>query len=77
MTDLERLALRPAEAARLLGVSGRTLWGWTRRGVIPFIRQGRIILYPLAALRAWLEEQSRTGTTAGVVSESQAPNEPT
>ena len=34
------LALRPVNAARLLGVSPRTLWEWTRAGLIPSVRIG-------------------------------------
>jgi excisionase family DNA binding protein len=64
-TDPERLALRPAEAARLLGVSGRTLWSWTSRGLIPFIRINRTILYPYSALKEWLDQKARA--TAGEV----------
>jgi len=58
MDDLERLALRPAEAARILGISARTLWSWTRRGVVPYVHVGRIVRYPRAALEAWLAEQA-------------------
>jgi len=68
--DLERLALRPVEAARVLGVSPRTLWSWTRRGLIPYIRVGRVIRYPYSTLREWLAREART--TAGVVSESKS-----
>lgn len=55
------LALRPRDAARLLGVSPRTLWGWTRDGLVPCVRVGtgkrRAVLYPLAELQAWLTQQ--------------------
>ena len=34
------LALRPRDAARMLGVSPRTLWGWTRAGIVPCVRVG-------------------------------------
>jgi excisionase family DNA binding protein len=49
-----RLSFRPKEAAKALGVSERVLWQWTRDGVIPHLRQGRVVLYPVEALRAWL-----------------------
>jgi excisionase family DNA binding protein len=62
---VERLALRRVEAARVLGISPRTLWTWTRTRHIPYVRIGRVVRYPYAALKAWLEEQSRT--TAGTV----------
>jgi excisionase family DNA binding protein len=52
------LALRPREAAKALGVSERTLWGWTHVGTVPHVRIGRTILYPVDALRDWLKQQS-------------------
>ncbi len=56
------LALRPRGAARMLGVSPRTLWGWTRDKLIPCVRVGtgkrRTVLYPVADLQAWLSRQT-------------------
>ncbi len=59
----EPLALRPRQAARLLGLSERWLWALTQpRGPIPCARVGsgrrKTILYPLAALRDWLAAQT-------------------
>ncbi len=51
------LALRPREAAVALGVSERLLWDWTHRGVVPHVRIGKAILYPVDALRRWLDQQ--------------------
>ena len=60
-----RLALRPREAARLLGVSERTLWQWTRDGLIPAARIGngkrRVVLYATADLQDWLSRQAGEG----------------
>lgn len=56
------LALRPRDAARLLGISPRTLWGWTHAGIVPCVRVGtgkrRTVLYPVADLQAWLSRQT-------------------
>lgn len=52
------LALRPREAARAIGVSERTLWDWTKRGLVPHVRLNKAILYPVDALRRWLDEQA-------------------
>jgi excisionase family DNA binding protein len=56
------LALRPRDAARLLGISPRTLWGWTRDGIIPCVRVGtgkrKTVLYSVADLQAWLTRQA-------------------
>jgi len=52
------LALRPREAAKALGISARTLWTWTKSGLLPCVRVGRgrrqVVLYPVEQLRAWL-----------------------
>jgi excisionase family DNA binding protein len=62
------LALRPRDAARLLGVSPRTLWGWTRAGIVPCVRVGtgkrRTVLYSMADLQAWLTKNTE-GTKGG------------
>jgi excisionase family DNA binding protein len=60
------LALRPREAAKALGISTRTLWELTRRGVIPCVHVGsgrrrKTVLYPVAELQAWLTQQAKKG----------------
>jgi excisionase family DNA binding protein len=52
------LALRPREAARALGVCGKTLWLWTKQRIVPHVRIGKAILYPVAELEAWLRQQA-------------------
>lgn len=53
-----QLALRPREAAKALGISPRTLWSWTKRGLVPHVRVGngrrQVVLYPVAQLQAWM-----------------------
>jgi excisionase family DNA binding protein len=56
--EVKPLALRPREAARLLGISTRTLWSWTDQGVIPSAKVGRSVLYSVAALEKWLAERT-------------------
>ena len=53
----ERLALRPAEVARALGVSERTI----RQALpeIPHLRLGSAIVIPVAALERWLNGQAK------------------
>jgi putative molybdopterin biosynthesis protein len=53
------LALSVRDAARALSLGERKLWEMTNRGEIPHVRCGKRILYPLAALEAWLAEQAR------------------
>lgn len=52
------LALRPRKMAAALGVSERTLWTWTDAGEIPHVRRGATVMYPVDAVRRWLDEQS-------------------
>jgi len=56
--DEAPLALRPGATARALHIAPRTLWSWTSRGLIPHIRVGRTILYPVAELEKWLAERA-------------------
>ena len=53
----EKLLLGKAQAAILLGISARTLWGITSpRGPIPCIRIGHRVLYPYDLLRDWVAQ---------------------
>jgi len=54
------LAMRAREAAKALGISERLLWEWTDRGLVPHIRLGKAILYPVDSLRDWLKQQAKT-----------------
>ena len=57
MTTVERLLLKPAEAAEMLAVSPRTLWGLPIRRV----RIGaRGVRYDVADLRRWIEANKAT-----------------
>jgi excisionase family DNA binding protein len=55
------LGLRTREAAHLLGVSERTLWGLTKAGAIPHTRVGRSVIYPRRLLEQWLNERAEKG----------------
>lgn len=47
--------LTPAEAAQFLRRAPGTLANWRHQGIGPaFVRQGHTVLYPAAALDAWL-----------------------
>lgn len=60
----QALALRPREAAKLLGISPRFLWQLTRDGAIPCVRVGsgkrQAVLYPMDVLRGWLSKQANS-----------------
>ncbi|GDX95883.1 hypothetical protein LBMAG47_15470 [Planctomycetia bacterium] len=49
------LAMKPVVAAKAIGVSPRTLWSLTKRGEVPHARIGRSVVYPTAAILAWLD----------------------
>lgn len=51
-----RLALRPKEAARALGVSERTLR--QMRHEIPCVTRAGVVLYPIESLREWLRRHA-------------------
>ena len=52
-----RLALRPAEAARALGLSERALRALLPQ--LPVVRAGGAVLIPVEQLREWLQERAR------------------
>ena len=53
------LALRSRDAAKALGISPRKLWQMTKDGQIPFVKVGRVVLYPTAELRDWLSRKAK------------------
>ena len=54
-TSLTRLYLRPDEAARVIGVSRRTLSAWQSARVIGFRRVGRTVLFSVADIQAAID----------------------
>lgn len=57
--DVPRFGLRPAEAAKALGISERKLWEITadQSSGIPHVRLNRTIIYPARELQDWLAQQ--------------------
>jgi excisionase family DNA binding protein len=51
----DTLLVTGPQAARLLAVSQRTLWGLTDRGEVPCVRIGRAVRYAVADLNAYVE----------------------
>lgn len=56
--DIPRLALRPEEAARSLGICERTLRDLPDGP--PVVRLGRVLLYPVGPMAAWLVDRARS-----------------
>jgi len=50
--------LRPADAAKLLAISERTLWRMTNQRLVPHVRLGRSVRYDPAKLREWIDQQA-------------------
>ena len=62
---MEKLLLKPKEAAEAVGV-GRTLfYRLVKAGLIPSCRVGKSIRIPVAALRAWADAQVSVQSAAG------------
>ena len=59
--ELPRLALRPKEAAKALGIGERLLWSMTNQGLVPHLRLGKAIVYPVAELERWLADRAAKG----------------
>jgi len=55
-----KLALRPKEAAKAIGISERKLWSITadQTSGIPHTRFGKCVVYPVAALDRWLDKRA-------------------
>ena len=54
-----RLALRPKEACVALSIGPRLLWSLTNQNLVPHVRMGRAVVYPVDELRRWLSEQAQ------------------
>ena len=57
------LLVDPREAARMLAVSPRKLWGMTFEDEpgLPHVRCGRLVRYPVADLRLWIAGRRKGG----------------
>lgn len=64
-----RLALRPGEAAKALGISDRTLRTWMRDEGLPYARVGGAVLIPCAQLEAWMAARTDHEQRASALAE--------
>ena len=58
---IQTLSVRARDAARMLGLSPRTLWALTKANQVPHVRVGRSVLYPVEQLKKWLAEMANRG----------------
>jgi predicted DNA-binding transcriptional regulator AlpA len=57
-TEEQRLLLKPARAAELLGISDRQLWQHTApRGDIPAVKIGACVRYSVESLRLFIQQR--------------------
>ena len=79
-TPMPPRMLRTPEAARFLGLSGRTLEKHRTYGTGPSYRKiGGRVIYALGDLQAWADRGARTSTTepgVGVVHPARKPRPP-
>ncbi len=59
--EIQKLLLKPREAALALSMSERKLWSLTQDGTIETIKIGRSVFYCPAKLRAWIADQFNKG----------------
>jgi excisionase family DNA binding protein len=57
------LLVEAREAARLLSISERTLWGLTASGAVPCVRLGRAKRYAMQDLTSYVERLRKGGTS--------------
>ena len=65
MRALERSTLKAREAAAYLGVSYWLLLEMAKRGEVPHIRAGRLVLFRKEALDAWMRQQEQLSVREG------------
>lgn len=53
---MDRLLLRPEEAAHLLGIGRSRIYALLASGQVPSVRVGRSVRVPVDALQQWLSE---------------------
>ena len=57
---MDKLLLRPVEAAEAIGISRTKIYELLARGELPSIRVGSSVRVPVDALRAWIAQQLET-----------------
>ncbi|MFN6137941.1 MAG: helix-turn-helix domain-containing protein [Planctomycetota bacterium] len=54
---LTPLAVDETQAAKMLGISVRTLWEYRKNGEIPVVRLGRLVRFSVDDLRKFIESK--------------------
>jgi excisionase family DNA binding protein len=58
---MEKLLLRPVEAAEAIGIGRSKVYELIARGDLPSVRIGASVRVPVDALRAWIARQLEAG----------------
>jgi excisionase family DNA binding protein len=58
---VDKLLLRPVEAAEAIGISRTKIYELLASGDLPSVRIGASVRVPVEALRAWIARQLDTG----------------
>src|SRR5689334_17543606 len=76
MNSIDRLLLRPREAAEAIGLARSTTYALIRSGEIPSIIIGRSVRISVASLRKWIEARGvRSKQPSGPQAESPSKTE--
>jgi excisionase family DNA binding protein len=59
---MDKLLLRPAEAAEVIGLGRSKMYELLAKGIVPSIKIGKSVRVPVAALRKWVEQQLQEQT---------------
>jgi len=59
---MEKLLLKPTEAADLIGVGRSKMYALLAAGELPSVRVGGSVRVPATALRIWVDRQARAAT---------------
>jgi excisionase family DNA binding protein len=57
---MDKLLLRPVEAAEAIGIGRSKVYELIARGELPSVRIGASVRVPVDALRAWIAQQLET-----------------
>ncbi len=72
---MDRLLVRPAEAAEILGLGRSKIYQLLASGELPSVRIGKSIRVPIEALRHWVDARIAASDPAYVADPSDTWNE--
>jgi len=70
---MEKLLLKPGEAADVLGVGRSKIYSLLATGQLPSVRVGHSVRVPVSALERWVEQRARTERVTGFEMDVETP----